>query len=218
LETELEQEKNSVRIQTEKLNILRQEYAYLNAKSITTEKENEALIHKLATLTLKMQEIEEMIREKEERLEELPTLQDLRDTLMVEADELRKSKEHLQKQLDERNEEIDRLRSQLGTAPKFEKSAQKADISIISPYKPPIVDDAKQEVLNSFNSKLELVENAATRKLLQELVFKLIGPNESPMKLNTSTSSDKPDKTTDELKHDIKTIRHDLQSEQEKKI
>jgi len=68
LETELEQEKNSVRIQTEKLNILRQEYAYLNAKSITTEKENEALIHKLATLTLKMQEIEEMIREKRRKI------------------------------------------------------------------------------------------------------------------------------------------------------
>lgn len=53
-----------MRTQTEKLNILRREFAFLNARNITTEKENEALIHKLATITMKMQEIEEMTTEK----------------------------------------------------------------------------------------------------------------------------------------------------------
>ena len=64
LEAELQSEKNSVRTQTEKLNILRKEFAFMNVKSVTNEKENEALIHKLATITMKMQEIEDQTSEK----------------------------------------------------------------------------------------------------------------------------------------------------------
>lgn len=72
MEAELETERNSVKTQTEKLNILRKEFAFLNAKNITTEKENEALIHKLATITMKMQEIEEMTTEKVNSLFDRP--------------------------------------------------------------------------------------------------------------------------------------------------
>jgi kinesin family protein 5 len=211
LEAELEQEKNSVRIQTEKLNILRQEYAYLNAKSITTEKENEALIHKLATLTLKMQEFEETMREKEEKLEELPTLQDLRDTLMVEVDELKKNKDYMLKQLDEKNEEIERLRGQLGQGPV--KLGSRPEISS---QKPMVIDNNKQELLVAFNSKLDSVENSTTRKILQDLVLKMMMNPSSDTPVKASVVSDKPEKSQEELKNEIKFVRNEYHSEQEK--
>ena len=104
-----------MRIQTEKLNILRGEFGYLNAQNIKNEKENEALIHKLATLTLKMQEIEELIRSKDDKIEELVSLQNLRDSLMEEVDNLKANKELLIKTLEDKDEEVIRLRLSMNT-------------------------------------------------------------------------------------------------------
>lgn len=77
----------------------------MNAKVITLEKENEALIHKLATLTLRMQEIEETHRQKEDNLEGLFAL---KETLIAENEELKRSKEQLLRILKEKDEEMER--------------------------------------------------------------------------------------------------------------
>jgi hypothetical protein len=105
LESELDIERNNVRTQTEKVNILRKEFAFMNAKVITLEKENEALIHKLATLTLRMQEIEEIHRAKEDNIDGLLAL---KETLIAENEELKRSKEQLLRVLKEKEDEMDR--------------------------------------------------------------------------------------------------------------
>ena len=99
-----------MKIQTEKLNILRGEFGYLNAQNIKNEKENEALIHKLATMTLKMEEIEESILLKDDKIEELVSLQNLKDTLMEEVDNLKANKKFLTKTLEDKDIEVGRLR------------------------------------------------------------------------------------------------------------
>ena len=48
LEVELKEEKNNVKVQTEKLNTLKNQYAMLNVMIKTQEKENEIIIHKLS--------------------------------------------------------------------------------------------------------------------------------------------------------------------------
>ncbi len=85
-------EQSNVQVQTEKLNILKQEFELVNAKIMTSEKENEALIHKLASLTLKMQEFEELFNDKQAQLDAVISL---RDALMAENDELRASNRFL---------------------------------------------------------------------------------------------------------------------------
>jgi kinesin family member 5 len=97
LENELKIEKENVRTQTEKINILRKEFAYMNAKVITTEKENENLIQKVADLTLKKQEIQETLLEKDMKIQ---ALIELRNNLMAENEELKRSKEQYTSQLD----------------------------------------------------------------------------------------------------------------------
>ena len=106
----MNQEKSSVRIQTEKLNILRGEFGYLNAQNIKNEKENEALIHKLAALTLKMQDMEEIMRLKDDKIDEFASLQNLQDTLIEEVDNLKANRELLFKTLEDKNYEIGRLK------------------------------------------------------------------------------------------------------------
>ena len=98
-----------MKIQTEKLNILRGEFGYLNAQNIKNEKENEALIHKLATMTLKMEEIEESIIFKDDKIEELLSFQNLKDTLMEEVDNLKANKKILTKTLEDKDIEVGRL-------------------------------------------------------------------------------------------------------------
>jgi len=85
-------EQHNVETQTEKLNILKEEFELVNAKVMTSEKENEALIHKLASLTLKMQELEEAYNDKETQLE---VVLSLKDALIAENEELRASNQYL---------------------------------------------------------------------------------------------------------------------------
>ncbi len=77
----------------------------MNARVITLEKENEALIHKLATLTLKMQERDEISKQKDDNLEGLLAL---RETLIAENEELKRSKEQAIRMLKEKEEEYER--------------------------------------------------------------------------------------------------------------
>ncbi len=64
MEGELEIERNNVKTQTEKLNNLRKEFTLLNSKSITQERENEALIHKIAELTVQIHAFDESSKDK----------------------------------------------------------------------------------------------------------------------------------------------------------
>ena len=106
LEEQLVIESGNVRIQTEKLNILRKEFALLNAKAITQEEENEQLIHKMAGLTMKSQEFEELMREKDEKIEQL---EQIKLTHLSEIDGLKGSKEHLLQMITEKNKEIEKI-------------------------------------------------------------------------------------------------------------
>ena len=106
LEEQLVIESGNVRIQTEKLNILRKEFALLNAKAITQEEENEQLIHKMAGLTMKSQEFEELMREKDEKIEQL---EQIKLTHLSEIDGLKGSKEHLLQMISEKNKEIEKI-------------------------------------------------------------------------------------------------------------
>jgi len=111
LESELEIERNNVKAQTEKLNGLRKEFTLLNAKSLTQEKENEALIHKLAELTMSLQSNEELLKEKDDKIEQLETL---KQTYMTEIEGIKESKEHLIHVIEEKNKEIENRGENLG--------------------------------------------------------------------------------------------------------
>ena len=87
-------------MQTQKLDILREEFELVNAKVMTSEKENEALIHKLASLTLKLQEEEENSMDKDLKLE---VLQSLKDALLAENEELKTSNKYLVQCIEEQN-------------------------------------------------------------------------------------------------------------------
>lgn len=108
LEGQLEMEGGNVRIQTEKLNLLRKEFALLNAKAITQEEENEQLIHKLTAFTLKSQEYDEQLKEKEEKIEQLVQM---KYTHLSEIEGLKNSKEHLMQMIQEKNKEIEKIES-----------------------------------------------------------------------------------------------------------
>lgn len=64
LERELEIEKNNVKAQTEKLNSLKKEFTLLNTKSVTQEKENEDLIHKISEITIQLNSNDEILKDK----------------------------------------------------------------------------------------------------------------------------------------------------------
>ena len=104
LENELEIERNNVKAQTEKLYGLRKDFTLLNAKSLTQEKENEALIHKLAELTMSLQTNEELLKEKDDKIEQLETL---KSTYISEIEGLKNSKEHLLHIIEEKNKELE---------------------------------------------------------------------------------------------------------------
>lgn len=104
LEKELEFERNNVKSQTEKLNGLKKDFTLLNAKSLTQEKENEALIHKLAELTMSLQGNEELVKEKDDKIEQL---EELKQTFIAEIDSLKQSKNNLIQTLEEKNREIE---------------------------------------------------------------------------------------------------------------
>lgn len=60
----MDNERNNVKFQTEKLNNLRKEFAVLTAKSSSQEKENESLIKKITELSIKADEYDELLKEK----------------------------------------------------------------------------------------------------------------------------------------------------------
>ena len=60
----MEEERNSVKTQTERLNNLRKEFTLLNSKSITHERENETLIHKIAEMTVQIHAYDESSKDK----------------------------------------------------------------------------------------------------------------------------------------------------------
>jgi len=104
-------ERMSLSKQSEKVNLLKRDLSENNNKMVMIEKENEALINKLASLTLKMQELEEKFRDKEMKLE---ILQLLKDILMTENEELKKSRKSFLNDLDEENHEIMKLAQKEG--------------------------------------------------------------------------------------------------------
>jgi len=111
LENELRIERLSLGKQTEKVKLLKKDLTENNTKMMMVEKENEALINKLATMTLKTQELEEKFRDKEMKLE---ILQLLKDVLMTENEELKKSRQIFLNDLDEENNEIMRIAQKQG--------------------------------------------------------------------------------------------------------
>ena len=104
LENELELERNNVKAQTEKLNNLRKEFTLLNAKSLTQEKENESLIHKLAEITMSLQSNEEILKEKYNKIEQIESL---KLAFISEIEGLKESKKHLLQVIEEKNKEIE---------------------------------------------------------------------------------------------------------------
>ena len=102
LETDLRIERNNVITQTEKLNILQEEFELVNAKLITSEKENEALIQRLASITLEAQEQEENEENKDTKLQ---VLMSLKDALIAENEELRVSNQYLLLRLENRDQD-----------------------------------------------------------------------------------------------------------------
>ena len=122
LENELRIERLSLGKQTEKVKLLKKDLTENNTKMMMIEKENEALINKLATMTLKTQELEEKFRDKEMKLE---ILQLLKDVLMTENEELKKSRQLFLNDLDEENNEIMRIAQKQGLIPANQKISQK---------------------------------------------------------------------------------------------
>lgn len=114
MENELRIERLSLSKQTEKVKLLKKDLTENNTKMMLIEKENEALINKLATMTLKTQELEEKFRDKEMKLE---ILQLLKDVLMTENEELKKSRQLFLNDLDEENNEIMRIAQKQGLIP-----------------------------------------------------------------------------------------------------
>jgi len=152
LENELEIERNNVKAQTEKLNGLRKEFTLLNAKSLTQEKENEALIHKLAELTMSLQSNEETLKEKDDKIEELETL---KITFISEIEGLKESKDHLIQIIDEKNKEIE-TRSEVNTHPLGEENFSRV---------PSHLEREKSEPIGNINSGLV---NELEKALAQE--------------------------------------------------
>lgn len=102
LESDIRIERNNVITQTEKLNILQEEFELVNAKLITSEKENEALIQKLASITMEAQEQEENEENKDTKLQ---VLMSLKDALIAENEELRASNQYLLQRLENRDQD-----------------------------------------------------------------------------------------------------------------
>ena len=220
----MNQEKNSVKIQTQKLNILRGEFGYLNAQNIKNEKENENLIHKLATLTLKMQEMEELMRLKDDKIDELVSLQNLRDTLVVEVDNLKSNRELLFKTLKDKNEEIERLKVSgirsytlhhnnkclVREGAKDSNTLNKSAGLLNSE----IYDESRQELIGALSEKLDLIHDKATRKAFQEILNKLLVANQSPYKSNNVSM----EKTIEDATNEMTQVRKEFFAEQEKNI
>ena len=115
----------SVAKQAETIKTFKLDLSEANNRIIALEKENEALITKLATQALKMQDLEEKFRDKEMKLE---ILQLLKDILMTENEELKKSRKAFLKDLDDENKEIMRLAQTEGLLGPKTKDDQKDSI------------------------------------------------------------------------------------------
>jgi len=162
LEEELMSEQNNVQTQTEKLNILKEEFELANAKVMTSEKENEALILKLATLTLRMQELEENFIDQETQLEVVTSL---KEALIAENEELRTNNQYLMQSLEK-----------AGSGQPLEKDAEaigqtpKKDWSKISP--PTAKSDKKgketEENAEQERMKLEIIGSEVAKNLAKE--------------------------------------------------
>jgi len=163
LEEELMSEQNNVQTQTEKLNILKEEFELANAKVMTSEKENEALILKLATLTLRMQELEENYIDQETQLEVVTSL---KEALIAENEELRTNNQYLMQTLEKAGG------GQLSEKDVAEAIGQtpKKDWSKISP--PTAKSDKKgketEENPEQERMKMEIIGNEVAKKLAHQ--------------------------------------------------
>ena len=79
------------------MNILRKEFSLLNAKLSTNEKENEALVYRLTTLTITMQELDERFKAKEV---EFDYLQELNEAIVADNEQLKRINEELIRQFE----------------------------------------------------------------------------------------------------------------------
>jgi chromosome segregation ATPase len=106
LESELEAERSNVRIQTEKLNILRKEFTMLNEKLLIAEQENEAMLSKLTSLTLQQKDLDKLLQEREFSIQNLKAE---KEELINAHTELTKTVDQLAKKLDEKEQEFERV-------------------------------------------------------------------------------------------------------------
>ena len=143
-------ERLSLSKQSEKVNFLKKDLAENNNKMLMIEKENEALINKLATLTLKMQELEEKFRDKEMKLE---ILQLLKDILMTENEELKKSRKVFLNDLDEENNEIIKLAQKEGLIPIKKDSPQEVNNKENFIFLDDLIKDMTKDMAQKLNIK-----------------------------------------------------------------
>ncbi len=143
MESELEQERNNVRTQTEKVNMLRREFAAHNLKLTNQERENEGLLTKLATLSITINELEERFRVKEE---EFSCLQELKDALVQDNESLRRLQEEL-------TEEKNALLLREPTTPKAGQS-NKA-----------VIEDFAGQMMKEFAAKFNISDENTLKEL-----------------------------------------------------
>lgn len=125
-------ERMSVAKQVETIKAFKLDLTEANNRILALEKENEALITKLATQAFKMQDLEEKFRDKEMKLE---ILQLLKDILMTENEELKKSRKAFLKDLDDENKEIMRLAQTEGLlTPKTKEDQKDSTLHSNIPY------------------------------------------------------------------------------------
>lgn len=86
--------------------MLRKEFALLNAKAITQEEENEQLIQKLTALTMKSEEVNDFLKDKDEKIFQL---EQIKLAHLSELDALKSTKEHLMQIIQEKNKEIEKI-------------------------------------------------------------------------------------------------------------
>lgn len=90
--------------------MLRTEFALLNQKYNNMERENVMLIQKIAESSLKQQELEDLLTDKEGKIE---VMQQLRDTLAKENEEIKKIKDQVQRKMEDKLDELEKANNMI---------------------------------------------------------------------------------------------------------
>jgi len=222
LEDELRIERLTLGKQTEKVKILKKDLTEANTKMVMVEKENEALINKLATLTLKMQELEEKFRDKEMKLE---ILQLLKDILMTENEELKKSRKYLLHDLMEENNEIVSLAQAQGLLTPKKKTDLREKDTPISAWSEDsekkrdnflfLLDSLIKDLIKEIIQKL----NIKNVQLLKELTFPYVEKLKEAFCLQseyTDRKSGSPMEEDPEMRRRCEALKEELNLEKQR--